>query len=177
MKTFKDYITEQNHIDWDYVFGFILEEEDEPDFKIQKSKFDDDDEYHTHTFEVPKKSGKGSHKVRVGIEKRENDHFVSFTVDGSQQVEKAKRMPGQQRMKILRGVARAITSYATKNVKPGHSIQAETSDLDSKNKERKSATQSIFFDKLATRLGGRYYNDGTSHEIKIPRRKKVAKAV
>jgi len=175
MLSFKDYIVEQDYIDWDYVFGFILEEEDEPDFKVDKNKYG---EKHTHTFNVPKKSGKGSHQVRVSIERYGNEHHVNFHVDDSVEIARAKRIPGQQRMKIFRGVARAVTSYATKNVKPGHSIHAETADLDPDAEERKSITQSIFFDKLATRLGGRYHNyDGIAHEIKIPRKRKVVKAV
>lgn len=191
MKTFKEF-TEQDYIDWNYVFGFILEEEDEPSFKVERDDFGE--ETHTHTFKVPKESGRGNHtvNVKIGRQKYKNGqiaHHVSFDVDGSVEAARARRMsgqqritPGPQRMKILGGVSRAITSYATKNVGPGHSIVAGSGDPNSGDDERKARVQGEFFKGLARHLGrhlgteAEYHNYGGSiHEIRIPKRRKAAK--
>jgi len=175
MLSFKDYIVEQDYIDWDYVFGFILEEEDEPSFKVEKD--DEGTERHTHIFTIPKITGKGKHRVEVNVDKFGKEHMAEFTVDDSTNIEDSKKISGQIRMKILRGVAKALTSYARKNVKPGHSIYAGTYDVDYDNEKRKYGTQGRFFKGLAGQLGGEYSDFGGVHSVNMPRRRKVVKAV
>lgn len=172
MKTFKQY-TKEEHIDWHYVFGFLLEAEDAP--KWEEMVQDRIVTKYRHTFSVPNKSGEPQTvSVDIRHNKKLGNHTVRFNVGGLFDAERVSQdLPPRSRESALRGVARALEHHARNRVAPGEQISATTYDSGKKStEERKTNLQRRFFQKLAGKLGGWKYKSPENdefHSIKKPK--------
>lgn len=153
----------EEDIDWDYVFGFLLEDEEEPEWQITPYKHVTEYE---HKFTVPTQYG-SPRKVSVTVihNPEKGDHDVAFSVGEEISAREGREnLPAKSRQAAMRGIARAIEHHARNHVGPGEQISAMTSDKDYVRKlgqkvsteEKKIGVQRIFFTKLARKLGWKY---------------------
>lgn len=155
----------EESIDWDYVFGYLIESEDEPEWKITPYKHVTEYE---HKFSVPNKTPGGPDvPVHVSIihHKEKGVHDTAFSVGGEINArEGVRRLSPQGRMAVMRGVAKAVEHHAVNHVQPGERIEATTSEKDFEPvgderrslEDKKTSAQSIFFYRLAKKTGMKY---------------------
>lgn len=151
MLSFKTYI-EEHYIDWDCVFDYLTEAEDEFNWNSESHKF-----VNTHNLNQSIPSGiPGKGNVNINVNFIHNPHTGvhegEFSVGGEINAQEGmKRLSPESRMAAMHFVAKAMRNYATNKVEPGEKIKAMTSDKDMQ--EKKEGVHTIFFTRLARSLG------------------------